>query len=685
MNVNDIKLFPHNQDTYDKIQETWKTSNKVASVQATGTGKSYLILKCLYNEVDKNKIVLAPSNYILEQLENEAGESLPNTTLMTYSKLALMNDEEIKDLNLSLIALDEFHRCGADQWGDGIQRLIEAYPNAKILGTSATNIRFLDNNRDMADELFDGNVVTNLSLAEAIIKKIVAMPKYVSALYTFEDEVEALKNKVNNSKNTNEEKDELLKEIDKMKNKLNKSKGIPQILKKHLNINNDKFIIFCKDNIHLNEMKKVVSEWFKKANIFKSIKTYIAYSGYNNTDKEVENFMNNKNRKEVKLLFTIDMFNEGVHIKDISGVILLRPTTSPIIYYQQIGRAMQVGKKSESIILDFVNNFDNIGAKNFISDLKESVKRQKENNDNSNNNTNEKDDDFEFMIFDEIQEVNVLFENIESKLIDSWDVWYNKLKEYYIENGTSNVKTGGIGLANWISEQRKRYRKKELDNYKIKKLNDIEFSWSWVNDKWLIMYELLVEYKNKNNDCLVPINYKIEKYNLGKWVSQQRENKRNNKLSKEQIEKLNQIDFSWNHLEAVWEDMCKALVTYKNKYGDINVPKEYILTNGKDLYVWVQSQKRKCNILSKEKLSKLESIGFVFSKTKDEIWLENYKKYIDFKNKKSNFTPKEKSAMQDWQKIQRRQYKNNKLSIDRIKKLEEIGFTWEFNRTNGMN
>ena len=149
-----IELYPHNQETYDKIQELWKTENKVAAVQATGTGKSYLILKCIFNTPKANKVVLAPSNYILEQLIKEAGEELPNTKTLTYSKLSYMSDVEIKELNIDYIFLDEFHRCGAEQWGDGVQRLLSLFPDTKVLGTSATHIRFLDNARNMGEELF---------------------------------------------------------------------------------------------------------------------------------------------------------------------------------------------------------------------------------------------------------------------------------------------------------------------------------------------------------------------------------------------------------------------------------------------------------------------------------------------------------------------------------------------------
>ena len=65
--------------------------------------------------------------------------------------------EEISEINPDYIVLDEFHRCGAEMWGQGVQNLLDIYPEVPVLGLSATAIRYLDNRRDMSDELFDGN------------------------------------------------------------------------------------------------------------------------------------------------------------------------------------------------------------------------------------------------------------------------------------------------------------------------------------------------------------------------------------------------------------------------------------------------------------------------------------------------------------------------------------------------
>ena len=77
------------------------------------------------------------------------------------------------------------------------------------------------------------------------------------------------------------------------------------------------------------------------------------------TDKAFADFKTDESDK-LKLLFCIDMLNEGVHVEGISGVILFRPTISPIIYKQQIGRALTAGDTAAPLILDVVNNFEGL-------------------------------------------------------------------------------------------------------------------------------------------------------------------------------------------------------------------------------------------------------------------------------------------------------------------------------------
>lgn len=64
-----IKLKKHNEGTYEKIQEGFKHSKKVAVIQPTGTGKSFLALKLLEDNKDKKAIYIAPSNAILHNVK----------------------------------------------------------------------------------------------------------------------------------------------------------------------------------------------------------------------------------------------------------------------------------------------------------------------------------------------------------------------------------------------------------------------------------------------------------------------------------------------------------------------------------------------------------------------------------------------------------------------------------------
>ena len=110
-------------------------------------------------------VSIASSAYIfqtqLENLKNAAdGYDPKNICFFTYAKLMGMSEEELAAIQPDFIILDEFHRCGAEMWGTSVQTLLSAYPHVPVLGLSATAIRYLDNQRHMADELFDGNVAS---------------------------------------------------------------------------------------------------------------------------------------------------------------------------------------------------------------------------------------------------------------------------------------------------------------------------------------------------------------------------------------------------------------------------------------------------------------------------------------------------------------------------------------------
>lgn len=64
--------------------------------------------------------------------------------------------------------------------------------------------------------------------------------------------------------------------------------------------------------------------------------------------------------EQLDYIFTVDIFNEGVDIPEINQVIMLRPTESPIIFIQQLGRGLRKAEGKEYVvILDFIGNYTN--------------------------------------------------------------------------------------------------------------------------------------------------------------------------------------------------------------------------------------------------------------------------------------------------------------------------------------
>jgi superfamily II DNA or RNA helicase len=84
---------------------------------------------------------------------------------MTYAKAANVSTDEWINMNVEFIVMDEFHRAGALKWGQAVKQLTGLNKNTKILGTTATHIRFLDSSRDMATELFNNVCSGQLILA----------------------------------------------------------------------------------------------------------------------------------------------------------------------------------------------------------------------------------------------------------------------------------------------------------------------------------------------------------------------------------------------------------------------------------------------------------------------------------------------------------------------------------------
>lgn len=664
--MKNFKLYNHNEQTYNNIIQLWSNStNKVGVVQATGTGKSYIISKCCSHFEGKNVLILAPKLHILDSLKELIDSSKFNVIYMTYTKLNLIDKDDMSKLCPDLIVLDEFHRCGSNAWGRATNKLLDMYPNSKVIGTTATNVRYLDNCRDMAIEIFDNNLACKTNLIDAINDGVLPNPTYVTSLYSLDEEISKISSRLNKE---DEDYTNIVDKLDKLKD-WNSSTGIPTIFRKYLDGSTNKFIVFCKNESHLNTVYNTVIKWFEEAKILEGVKDYkVTYKNGKGNKKSLEDFKNGDSN-HIHLLFTIDILNEGFHI-DSTGVILLRETSSPVVFLQQIGRALSV-TNGNPIVFDFVNNFNSLKIaelKNMISESRQKL----------NLAERESKVPVDFKLYDETKQIRDLLSEFDFLMIDNWEALYNQLELYYKEHGNSIVLGGNkeySTLYAWCNKQRYLYTNGMLSKEKVEKLNLLDFPWDLKLGRWMVNYNKLLDFYKINNT--VKVTKSIDS-KLSRWCDVQRLNR--DSLSEIQIKLLNDIGFKWNVLDEEFEEKIQELLEYKAEYGDLLIPRRY--AENPKLANWVhriRNSKDKA-LLSEYKLNKLNEIGFVWS-IEDYNWnlkfkeLSNYYKEINYKGGK--IEKYSKKSLGDWSNRQRVAYRKGRLSEERIRKLKSINFMLE--------
>lgn len=434
------QLHEHNQRTYENICRMYGEGiQRVAVVQPTGSGKSLLMAKLIEDNPESRFFVLSTSHKINDQFKEKLDEeALKRVDFNIYCNMPNMNDEIMKALQADYILLDEMHRALAKEWSKGINVLLEMYPNAKVLGLSATPIRYLDRCRNVVEELFNGNLACDMSLSQAILDGILPMARYVCGVYSFQKDTESLNKKIAKSCNSDEEKKELLEQVKVLKQNLDKANGVSEIIRKYVVSGNEKFVIFLKDTTHLRDMKPVIEKWFTDAGF--TVRMYEVHSKNVDRDKEFQAFKEDTG-EGVKLCLSINMVAEGIH-GDIDGVIMLRETMSPNLYFQMIGRAFSCGKKTIPLIFDLVANsqFISDAVDNFPNELRGEIEKRKEEYEKEGKDYEVGFNVDEFIVMDEFMDVVSGFRAIEGKLISrEWtEEEDNIIKKFYFEEG-SNV------------------------------------------------------------------------------------------------------------------------------------------------------------------------------------------------------------------------------------------------------
>jgi len=187
-------------------------------------------------------------------------------------------------------------------------------------------------------------------------------------------------------------------------------------------------------------------------------------------------------------------------------------------------------------------------------------------------------------------------------------------------------------------------------------------------EAWETQYENLKKYFKKYGDT----NLKARDSSLGTWVVAQRQYKLT--LTKEQIDRLDELNFVWDPREIAWEEMFAEWLEYKQKY-----PARPLLvqdTKFPKIGRWVDKQRKLYRLknLPKNRFLKLDAENFPFF-TKIQ-WIDSYKELKKHFDKFGNIdllpTP-ENRKLREWLTQQKFKVKNDLLSEGKAKLLEGLG------------
>lgn len=690
-----MELFAHNQAAYEAAEAMLARTGKAAVIHPTGTGKSFIAFRLCEAHPDKTVCWLSPSAYIFQtQKENLAatGADIPqNICFFTYARLMNLTKTELLAIRPDYIILDEFHRCGAQMWGVGVQRLLDHFPQVSVLGLSATSIRYLDNQRDMAAELFDGNVASELSLGEAIVRGILRAPRYVLSVYSYQKNLLTYEHRVMHAKNA-AVREKAKRQLEALRRALQQADGLSDIFARHMHQREGKYIVFCSSAEHMRAMREKVPEWFSQVDSAPHV--YSAYSDDPETSEAFAQFKRDESH-HLKLLFCIDMLNEGVHVENISGVILLRPTVSPIIYKQQIGRALAANQKDDAVIFDIVMNIENLYS---IGALEEEMRLAM-----TYYRAQGKEDlirQSKFRVIDEVRDCRELFTALNDTLTASWELMYQKAEAYYTLHGNLNVSKGyrtaeGYPLGQWLQTQR-RIRAGTVHGLltaeQIVKLDAVGMVWDSRRDiAWETNYRAAQQYFQNHGNLKVPAQYKTpDGVGLGSWISNLRTYRKNQMqrhyLTPERIAALDAIGMIWDVPDYLWQQYYGACLSYFQEHGDLNVPLSYITDHGIRLGVWVQQMRSACRNgrenapLSHEQMQALEAIGMTWQRRSDVQWERGYAAALTYYKNFGNLNVPTTYQTQEGFRLGRwicRQRERQNMPAAQQEKLDHLGMIWQ--------
>ncbi|RHW43475.1 DUF3427 domain-containing protein [Neobacillus notoginsengisoli] len=320
---------------------------KALVIAATGTGKTYMSAFDVKSFRPKRLLFVVHREEILRKAKETFEKLLPNEKL-TFGLLTGNHKEKHADYifttNLTIsncyhefrkdefdyIIIDEAHHATSSTY----QAVLNYFEPKFTLGMTATPERSDGYN---VFDLFDNNVALEVRLHEALDDELVIPFHYFGIT-----DIEGI-----------DLSDVSIDDIAEVTKRLKVNERVDFIIEKMEFYGHDgekrKCLGFCASIEHAQYM---AAEFNRRG--CKSICLHGGDSA--ETRQQAMNRLEN-DHDELEVIFTVDIFNEGVDIPSVNSVLMLRPTNSPIIFIQQLGRGLRKhANKSFLTVLDFIGN-----------------------------------------------------------------------------------------------------------------------------------------------------------------------------------------------------------------------------------------------------------------------------------------------------------------------------------------
>ncbi|CUP61448.1 Hef nuclease [Turicibacter sanguinis] len=315
-------------------------------VAATGIGKTYL---AAFDSREYQRILfVAHREEILKQAEKSFKNVRPLSERGFFMGTQKETDKDIifasvqslgKNDSLKLfqpdyfdyIIVDEFHHAVAQNY----QNIIQYFKPKFLLGLTATPER-LDSKDVLA--ICDYNLVYEAPLKKAINQGWLVPFRYYAI---FDETVNYETIDYRNGKYQTTQLEEAL----------SIHKRADLIFSHYKKYRSTRAMGFCMSKHHAEFM----ADYFVKHGV-SACAVYSGDEGVHNTAREEA--LSKLVKGEINVIFSVDMFNEGLDIASLDMVMMLRPTESPTIFLQQLGRGLRLYKDKHYLnVLDFIGNY----------------------------------------------------------------------------------------------------------------------------------------------------------------------------------------------------------------------------------------------------------------------------------------------------------------------------------------